>query len=182
MFGAGHDGEIPEDVVRPHVVDVVDDLVLLQRTAKRPLRDDAGLLAVHGASAARSRVHHAVAVAGLPDAAAPPRVHRADLRLHAAAALDGAALKVGAGSDSLAPAVAPAAPEEMPVGVASAAHDDEPSETPAVDGGEVVAERCRALQLRLAPEAACRRILRVAPAATRKLPAADGTLEFVGSI
>ena len=94
MFRAGHDGEIPEDVIRPQVVDVMHDLAFFKGTAKHLLGDDASLLAVHWASVARSRVHQAVAVAGLPDAASPPWVHRADLRLHAAAALDGAALKV----------------------------------------------------------------------------------------
>ena len=68
------------------------------------------------------------------------------------------------------------------MGIAGATHYDEPSEAPAVDGGKVVLERGRALERRLALEAACRRILRIAPAAAGKLLAADRAGEFVHSI
>ena len=182
VFGIRHDGKVPEDVVRLEIVDVVDDLAPLQWTPQDLLGDYASLLAVVASTVAASVVYHAVAVLGLRDAASPCRVHRAALRLHASAALDESALKVGTRSDGLATAVAAAAPMEVLVPVARASYDDKPAEAPPFKDCEVVLKSRRALEARLALKAASSRILRVSPVASREALAAHRAHKFVCSV
>ena len=182
MFGIRHDGKVPEDIVRLEIVDVMDDFALLQWTPQDLLRDYAGLLAVVASPVSASVVDHAVAVARLRDAAAPCGVHGAALRLHAAAALDEATLKVGTRCNRLATAVAAAAPMEVLVPVARASYDDKPTEASAFKDCEVVLESSRTLEARLALKAACRGILRVSPVAAREALAAHRAHKFVCSV
>lgn len=182
VFGIRHDGKVPEDIVRLEIVDVMDDFALLQWTPQDLLRDYAGLLAVVASPVSASVVDHAVAVARLRDAAAPCGVHGAALRLHAAAALDEATLKVGTRCNRLATAVAAAAPMEVLVPVARASYDDKPTEASAFKDCEVVLESSRTLEARLALKAACRGILRVSPVAAREALAAHRAHKFVCSV
>ena len=182
VFGIRHDGEVPEDVVRLEIVDVMDDLALLQWTPQDLLRNDAGLLAVVASPVAASVVYHAVSVLGLRDAASPCGVHGAALRLHAAAALHESAFQVGTRSDGLASAIAAASPMEVLVPVARASYDDKPTEAPAVKNRKVVLKSRSPLEARLALKAACRGILRVSPVAASETLAANRAHKLVCSV